>query len=48
MQVLIGLRAQARQDKNFALSDAIRDRLKEIDLELEDLPDGTTVWNKKG
>ncbi|MCH9022637.1 MAG: cysteine--tRNA ligase, partial [Planctomycetes bacterium] len=46
MQVLIGLRAQARQDKNFALSDAIRDRLKEIDLELEDLPDGTTVWNK--
>lgn len=42
MDLLIGLRAQARQDKNFALSDAIRDRLAEIGVVLEDGKDGTT------
>ena len=45
MQILIDLRAQARQDKNFALSDAIRDRLSELKITLEDHADGT-LWTR--
>jgi len=46
MQLLIDLRAQARKEKNFALSDAIRNRLTEIGILLEDTAQGTT-WRKK-
>ena len=42
MNFLIKLRANARKEKNYALSDKIRDRLKEIGIVLEDRPDGTT------
>jgi cysteinyl-tRNA synthetase len=45
MELLIELRLEARKDKNFALADNIRDRLKEMDVVLEDRPDGT-VWRK--
>lgn len=45
MQILIDLRQQARKDKNFALADAIRDRLAEINVTLEDRPDGT-IWRQ--
>jgi cysteinyl-tRNA synthetase len=45
MSLIIELRAQARRDKNWALSDRIRDRLKEIGIILEDRPDGT-LWKK--
>ncbi len=41
IQLLIEMRAQARSDKNFALSDKIRDRLADLGVILEDRPDGT-------
>jgi cysteinyl-tRNA synthetase len=37
---LLEQRAQARADKDFAAADAIRDRLKEAGIELEDTPQG--------
>ncbi|MFQ5419064.1 MAG: DALR domain-containing protein [Anaerolineae bacterium] len=43
VRLLIDLRAQARAEKNWALSDQIRDRLKELGVVLEDRPDGT-IW----
>ena len=45
MDILITLRAQARREKQYALSDAIRDQLKEIGITLEDTPQGT-IWRK--
>jgi cysteinyl-tRNA synthetase len=45
MSLLIDLRAQARADKHFALADAIRNRLSEIGVQLEDTPQGTT-WRR--
>lgn len=42
MDVFIELRAQARADKDFAMADAIRDRLSEVGIVLEDGKDGTT------
>ncbi|MBN1122156.1 MAG: cysteine--tRNA ligase [Anaerolineae bacterium] len=41
IQLLIEMRAQARSEKNFALSDLIRDRLADLGVILEDRPDGT-------
>jgi len=41
IQVLIGLRKKAKTDKNFALSDKIRDDLKAIGVQLKDNKDGT-------
>lgn len=40
IQVLIGLRKKARQDKNFALSDKIRDDLKALGVQLMDEKNG--------
>jgi len=40
INVLIGLRKKARQDKNFALSDRIRDDLKAMGIQLMDGKDG--------
>jgi cysteinyl-tRNA synthetase len=45
MKLLIKLRAEARQSKNFAMADAIRNGLTEIGVTLEDRPDGT-IWRK--
>ncbi len=42
MQMLIEMRAQARVDKDFALSDKIRDELASIGVYLKDSRDGTT------
>ena len=42
MNLLIEMRTEARSEKNFALSDKIRDRLKELGITLEDRPDGTS------
>ena len=42
MQVLIQLRQEARAEKNFALADAIRDKLNAAKITLKDGADGTT------
>jgi len=45
MQLLIQLRQEARQQKNFALADSIRKGLEKIGITLEDRPGGT-IWRK--
>ena len=40
VQVLLDLRVQVRADKRFDLSDMIRDRLAEINVEVRDTPQG--------
>lgn len=46
MQILIELRKQAREGKNWAMADEIRDKLSEANIILEDKPD-KTVWKIK-
>lgn len=41
MQMLIRIRNQARIDKNWALSDQVRDELNELGIQLKDGKDGT-------
>lgn len=43
MELLIQLRAEARQRKDFALADQIRDRIGALGITLEDRKDGT-LW----
>jgi cysteinyl-tRNA synthetase len=45
MELLIRARAEARQAKQYALSDMIRDRLAEMHITLEDRAEGT-VWRR--
>ena len=47
IQQLIDARTQARQDKDWAGADAIRKQLLELDILLEDTPQGT-IWKVKG
>ncbi|MGB7392993.1 MAG: cysteine--tRNA ligase [Pricia sp.] len=42
VEMLIGLRKEARQNKDFATSDKIRDQLSELGIQLKDGKDGTT------
>ena len=42
IEILVALRKQARDQKNFSLSDQIRDQLAEIDIQLKDGKDNTT------
>ena len=44
IELLIKLRADARKEKNFKLSDEIRDSLKELGIEIQDKKDGTTGY----
>ncbi len=44
---LIAERVQARKNKDFARADAIRKQLADLDITLEDTPQGT-VWRVKG
>ncbi|MFC1953934.1 cysteine--tRNA ligase [Chloroflexota bacterium] len=46
MELLISTRKQFREGKQFQLADAIRDRLEELGIALEDTPKGT-VWRYK-
>jgi len=45
MDIILALRGQAKADKNWALSDQIRDALKAKGFEIKDGKEGTT-WNK--
>jgi len=47
MQVIIKLRQEAKQAKDYATSDAIRIGLQEIGIQLKDSKEGT-VWSKNG
>lgn len=40
VEELIGKRAQAREERNFKLADEIRDQLKEMNIVIEDTPQG--------
>ncbi|MPZ54896.1 MAG: cysteine--tRNA ligase [Rhizobiales bacterium] len=44
VECLIEARNAARKAKNFKEADRIRDELKAMGIELEDKPDGTTIW----
>jgi len=44
IELLIKLRADVRKEKNFKLSDEIRDNLKELGIEIQDNKDGTTDY----
>jgi cysteinyl-tRNA synthetase len=46
MQILIEVRAEARVQKQYGLSDIIRDKLKEIEIVIEDGKDGST-WKRE-
>src|SRR5262249_44900752 len=45
MEILIGLRAELRERKEWALSDQIRDGLREVGIVIEDHKDGSS-WRK--
>jgi len=47
VNMLIEQRANARANKDFAASDAIRDKLDAIGVTLEDKPGGVTTWRAK-
>ena len=47
MSILIDLRAQARENKDWATADMIRGRLAEIGVMLEDRLEGTTWQSNK-
>lgn len=42
VEILIQLRLDAKKEKNFSLSDKIRDELKKLGIELKDSKEGTT------
>ncbi|MBP1763402.1 MAG: cysS [Firmicutes bacterium] len=46
MDIIIGIRQDARQTKNWAVADRIRDSLTEIGIQLEDTPLGVR-WKRK-
>ncbi len=46
IEALIASRTQAKQARNFELADRIRDRLKAMNIALQDRPDGTSGWRK--
>lgn len=48
IETLIEQRHQARQDRNFAEADRIRDELASQGIVLEDKPGGETLWRKAG
>ncbi len=44
MDIIIDIRQMAREEKNWAMSDKIRDRLAEIKITLKDQKDKKTTW----
>ena len=47
MVLMIEQRKAARARKDFAASDAIRDKLSELGVVLEDKPGGVSTWRRK-
>jgi cysteinyl-tRNA synthetase len=47
MDLLISIRREARERKDFSTADGIRDRLAAAGIQLEDRKDGTTGWTTK-
>lgn len=45
VSLLLEMRAEARAAKDFARADAIRDRLTELGVQIEDARDGSTGWS---
>ena len=45
MDLILGIRQQAREDRNWPLADQIRDVLKEAGIAVEDTPEGP-LWRK--
>ncbi len=46
VDLILTIRQEARQSKDYALSDKIRDELNKLNLEVKDLPN-KTIWYKK-
>jgi cysteinyl-tRNA synthetase len=42
--LLVEIRTEMRKEKNWAMSDLIRDRLKDLGVAIEDSKDGT-IWH---
>ena len=47
MKVILDIRQEARSQKLYNMSDAIRDKLGEIGIVIEDSPTGAR-WKKRG
>lgn len=47
MDAIVSARDRAREDKNFALSDSLRDVVDQAGIDLTDTPDGTK-WSPRG
>ncbi len=45
MELVISIRQKAREEKNWAMSDFIRDELGKLNIVLKDQKDKPTVWN---
>jgi cysteinyl-tRNA synthetase len=45
--VIIEQRKAAKQNKDFAIADALRKKIEEIGIVLEDKPGGVTGWRMK-
>jgi cysteinyl-tRNA synthetase len=48
MDIVLGLRRQYRESKDWDRADALRKRLNEIGIVVEDRPEGPTWWVKRG
>ena len=44
MQILLELRQTMKQEKNFAVADMLRNRLKEIGITIQDTKEGSTTF----
>ena len=45
VKLLIEIRNEARKNKDYAISDKVRDQLKELNIQLKDEKGGTTSWS---
>jgi cysteinyl-tRNA synthetase len=45
IEVLIAVRQMARERRQYDIADAVRERLRELGISLEDHPEGTT-WRR--